>query len=107
MSSSAGRTDSDLNQLLIPLGRFQDASLQSAELVHGSPRRRRHFRDSSRLFLLPPCKTGSCQPQKFWAKPSTATLSRPPAPEHQEPDLLAKFTFTECSAKENEMHCIP
>lgn len=62
MSSShqGGLVPSDLSQLLLPLGRFRDASLQSAKLVHGSPGRRRHFRDSSRPFPLPPCKTGSC-----------------------------------------------
>ena len=99
-----------LNELLLPLARFQDVSLQSARLVHGSPGRRRHFRDSSRLFLLPPCKAGNCQPQKCRAKPSsTSARSGPPPPlVHQQPGLLVVFSPTEvfCKGKLNALYIL-
>lgn len=73
-SQQGSQVPSDLHQLLLPLGRFQDVSLQSAKPAHGSPGRRRHFPDSSRLFLLPPCRTGNCQTTEMLGKAQQGLL---------------------------------
>lgn len=79
-SQPGGLAASDLHWLISPLGILQDVSVQSAGLARGSPGRCRHFRDSSRLFLLPLCKTGNQHPETFCARLSgrkPPTLSGP------------------------------
>lgn len=73
-SHQGSQVPSDLHQPLLPLGRFQDVSLQSAKPVRGSPGTRRHFPDSSRLFLLPPCTTGNCQTTEMLGKAQQGLL---------------------------------